>query len=50
MKEMTASEMLRDACDGKNPHTRFGTRNCAQAQTHDLLRRQRELDKRMGGE
>lgn len=36
--------------DGKNPHTRFGTRNCAQAQMLDLLRRQRELDKRMGGE
>ncbi len=29
--------------DGKNPHTRFGTRNCIQAQMLDLLRRQRRL-------
>lgn len=36
--------------DGKNPHTRFDTRNCAQAQMLDLLRRQRELDARKGGE
>lgn len=36
--------------DGKNPHTRFGTRSCVQAKMLDLLRRQRELDARKGGE
>ena len=36
--------------DGKTPRGRFDTRNCQQAQLLDLLRRQRELDKRMGGE
>lgn len=36
--------------DGKTPRDRFDTNSCGQAQMLDLLRRQRELDKRMGGE
>ena len=36
--------------DGKTPRGRFDARNCQQAQLLDLLRRQRELDARKGGE
>lgn len=36
--------------DGKTPRDRFDTNSCGQAQMLDLLRRQRELDKRTGGE
>lgn len=36
--------------DGKKPYERLGVISCHKAQILDLLRRQRELDKRMGGE
>lgn len=36
--------------DGKTPRDRFDTNSCGQAQMLDLLRRQRELDARKGGE
>ncbi len=36
--------------DGKLPDERYGTSGCREAMILDLLRRQRELDKRMGGE
>lgn len=36
--------------DGKTPRDRFDTNSCGQAQLLDLLRRQRELDARKGGE
>ncbi len=36
--------------DGKNPHEYFDCINCLHAKTLDLLRRQRELDARKGGE
>ena len=36
--------------DGKMPDDRYGTSGCREAMILDLLRRQRELDKRMGGE
>ena len=35
--------------DGKKPHEYFDCINCLHAKTLDLLRRQRELDKRKGG-
>lgn len=35
--------------DGEKPKDRFGTNYCSQAIVFDLLRRQRELDKRTGG-
>lgn len=36
--------------DGKMPRERLGADNCHEAKVIDLLRRQRELDKRAGGE
>ena len=36
--------------DGANPCERYGVCSCSNAKTLDLLRRQRELDKRTGGD